>query len=139
MASKKLVNDDELEENWVGEAVVASDDEDVVSAGSEDEFEEDYDLELATNKRSREEATAPAVDGDDETMEPKAAAPKKQKTQAVPKPTKGLHKMTAAEHFKIVNDIYAKARGGQMTSLELAEGLNGTNYRERQCWKCVDS
>lgn len=139
MASKKLVNDDELEENWVGEAVEASDDEDVVSAGSEDEFEEDYDLELATNKRSREEATAPAADGDDEAMEPKAAVPKKQKTQTVPKPSKGLHKMTAAEHFKIVNDIYAKARGGQMTSLELAEGLNGKSSRGRLSRKCVES
>jgi hypothetical protein len=38
---------------------------------------------------------------------------------------KGLHKMTQAEHFKIVNDAYVKHRGGQMTSLELADGLNG--------------
>lgn len=129
MATKKLVNDDELEENWVGEVVEASDDEDVVSAGSEDEFEQDYDLELATTKRSRED-DAPAAADDDEAMEPKAAASKKQKTQATPKPSKGLHKMTAAEHFKIVNDIYAKARGGQMTSLELAEGLNGENSQE---------
>jgi hypothetical protein len=41
------------------------------------------------------------------------------------KPSKGLQKMTAAEHFKIVNDVYTKHRGGQMTTLELAEGLNG--------------
>jgi hypothetical protein len=34
--------------------------------------------------------------------------------------------MTAAEHFKIVNDVYTKNRGGQMTTLELAEGLNGS-------------
>lgn len=33
--------------------------------------------------------------------------------------------MTQAEHFKIVNDAYTKHRGGQMTSLELADGLNG--------------
>lgn len=43
----------------------------------------------------------------------------------VVKPSKGLHKMTEGEHFKIVNDVYAKYKGGEMTSLELAMGLNG--------------
>ena len=33
--------------------------------------------------------------------------------------------MKEAEHFKIVNDMYIKHRGGQMTSLELTDGLNG--------------
>lgn len=48
--------------------------------------------------------------------------------QAAP-PTKGLHKMTAAEHFKIVNDVWTKHKGGPMTSLELAQGLNGAFHR----------
>lgn len=47
----------------------------------------------------------------------------------VARPTKGLHKMTAAEHFKIVNDVWTKHKGGPMTSLELAQGLNGGSCR----------
>ncbi|DAZ95719.1 TPA: hypothetical protein N0F65_007125 [Lagenidium giganteum] len=119
-------NDDELEENWVAEAVAASDDEDVVSAGSEDEFEEEEDLELATAKRSREERgddkQSGDADGDDD-----GAVSKKQKTEGADKPKKqnekGIHKMKTTELFNIVNAAYVKHRGGQLTTLELAEGI----------------
>ncbi|RLN71917.1 hypothetical protein BBJ28_00015913 [Nothophytophthora sp. Chile5] len=159
-------NDDELEENWAAEAVEASDDEGVLSAGSEDEFEEEAELELAPVKRSRDE-TGDMVD--DGAADGENAAPvKKQKTAAQvrrigksrqisnedliwrfltgslrflmrveqpkkpAKASKGLHKMTQAEHFKIVNDAYVKHRGGQMTSLELADALNGA-LRDLAC------
>ncbi|KUF76074.1 CMSS1 protein [Phytophthora nicotianae] len=96
-------NDDELEMNWTAEAVDASDNESVLSAGSEDEFEEEAELELGSGiKREREERPMPRA--------------------------KGLHKMTQADHFKIVNDAYIKHRGGQMTSLELADGLNESHF-----------
>lgn len=114
------VNDDELEQNWTAEAVEASDDEGVISADSEDEFEEEAELELFSNKRSRTEEK----DEDEEAV-------KKQKTEVAKKPaqnSKGLQRMTAAEHFKIVNTVYAKHRGGQMTSLELADGLNESHF-----------
>lgn len=129
------LNDDELEQNWAAEAVDVSDDDEVLSAGSEDEFEEEAELELATAKRKRGETQGDeddaAMDDDDEDD----AAAKKQKVAVVSaakkqsRPSKGLHKMTPAEHFKIVNDVYSKYRGGQMTSLELADGLNGTYAR----------
>lgn len=79
-------NDDELEANWAAEAVAVSDDESVVSAGSEDEFEDEQDLELAPAKRSRDEMESGAV-GDDAAMdddadEDAAAVPeKKQKME----------------------------------------------------------
>jgi hypothetical protein len=61
-------NDDELEMNWSAEAVEASDNESILSAGSEDEFEEEAELELASGvKRSREEAVedvAMDIEGD---------------------------------------------------------------------------
>lgn len=116
------VNDDELEQNWTAEAVDASDDEGVISADSEDEFEEEAELELFSNKRSRTEEKK--EDEDEEAV-------KKQKTEVAKKPvqnSKGLQRMTAAEHFKIVNTVYAKHRGGQMTSLELADGLNESHF-----------
>ena len=66
-------NDDELEMNWTAEVVGGSNDEDAISAGSEDEFEEEAELELAPNvKRSRDTETA------DVEMEEDAV--KKQKT-----------------------------------------------------------
>ncbi|GMF40446.1 unnamed protein product [Phytophthora fragariaefolia] len=72
MASPR--NDDELEMNWSAEAVDASDGESVVSAGSEDEFEEEAELELAAGvKRGREEA--------EHDVEMDAEVPKKQKTE----------------------------------------------------------
>ncbi|KAG6606619.1 putative ubiquitin-specific protease [Phytophthora cinnamomi] len=120
-------NDDELEMNWSAEAVDASDDESVMSAGSEDEFEEEAELELAQGvKRGRD------ADGDAEAEEEEDAA-KKQKTDAgqAQRPrqnAKGLHRMTRTEYFKIVNDAYTKHRGGQMTSLELADGLNESHF-----------
>lgn len=142
------LNDDELEQNWEAEVVAVSDEDEVLSAGSEDEFEEDYDLEIATNKRKRggdaqqdydvamDDGENDDDDDDDaaDDVDEAGGAEKKQKVatdksaskKPQPKPSKGLHKMTAAEHFKIVNDIYSKHRGGQMTSLELADGLNGT-------------
>lgn len=135
------LNDDELEQNWEAAAVDVSDEDEVLSAGSEDEFEEDYDLEIASAKRKRGDVQDDDVamddggndDDDDGATEEASGAEKKQKVatdksaskKSQPKPSKGLHKMTAAEHFKIVNDIYSKHRGGQMTSLELADGLNG--------------
>lgn len=65
-------NDDELEMNWTAEAFDASDNESVVSAGSDDEFEEEAELELNSGiKRSREDETA------DVAMDQEA---KKQKT-----------------------------------------------------------
>lgn len=81
MAVEQRVNDDVLEENWAAEAVDASDDEGAVSAGSEDEFEEEQDLELAPTKRPRN-------DGDDQEMADAEASgdaeqpAKKQKTEA---------------------------------------------------------
>lgn len=119
-----LRNDDELEQNWAVETVVDDGSDDALSAGSEDEFEdEDGDAELVTNKRPREEPSASTAD-----KKQKVAAPAGETAVAKsrqPKPSKGLHKMTAAEHFKVVNDLYTKHRGGHMTSLELADGLNG--------------
>jgi hypothetical protein len=82
MAEATHVNDDELEENWVPQAVAVSDDEDALSAGSEDEFEDEQDLELASAKRAREEAEE-AADEDVELVAEAPAAPKKQKTDAV--------------------------------------------------------
>lgn len=124
-------NDDELEQNWEAEPVDASDDEEALSAGSEDEFEEDYDLELATAKRKRDDeqhddaAMDEDGDGDATTTAKKQKVGAEKSAKKTVKPSKGLHKMTSAEHFKIVNDMYSKQRGGQMTSLELADGLNG--------------
>ncbi|KAL3663547.1 hypothetical protein V7S43_011434 [Phytophthora oleae] len=120
-------NDDELEMNWTAEAVDASDNESVLSAGSDDEFEEEAELELASGvKRTREE------DDGDASMKEEEIVAKKQKSDVQvkrPMPSrKGLHKMTQAEHFKIVNDAYTKHRGGQMTSLELADGLNESHF-----------
>lgn len=108
--------------NWTAEAVNASDDESVLSAGSDDEFEEEAELELAAGvKRSRED--------DDVSMKEEEVVAKKQKSNAQAKPSqKGLHKMTQAEHFKLVNDAYTKHRGGQMTSLELTDGLNESHF-----------
>ncbi|KAF1322137.1 Ubiquitin-specific protease, partial [Globisporangium splendens] len=132
MAAARNINDDELEQNWVAEAVDTSDDDEVVSAGSEDEFEEDYDLELATAKRKRDGDEVMEADaaGDDDAVatekKQKVGAEKSNKLPA--KPSKGLHKMTRGEHFKIVNDIYSKQRGGQMTTLELADGLNESHF-----------
>ncbi|RLN86934.1 hypothetical protein BBJ28_00010511 [Nothophytophthora sp. Chile5] len=131
-------NDDELEENWAAEAVEASDDEGVLSAGSEDEFEEEAELELAPVKRSRDETGGMVDDGaaDGEDAAPvkrqKAAAQQPSADKKPAKASKGLHKMTQAEHFKIVNDAYVKHRGGQMTSLELADALNGA-LRDLAC------
>ncbi|KAG7396276.1 cms1 ribosomal small subunit [Phytophthora boehmeriae] len=113
-------NDDELEQNWAAEAVEASDDESVISAGSDDEFEEEAELELAPVKRSREE--------DEETNLPKKQKTDSEDTKKQVQNGKGLHRMTQAEHFKIVNTMYAKHRGGQMTSLELADGLNEAHF-----------
>uniref|UniRef100_H3H2I1 Uncharacterized protein n=1 Tax=Phytophthora ramorum TaxID=164328 RepID=H3H2I1_PHYRM len=122
-----MINDDELEQNWSAQAVDASDTESVISAGSEDEFEEEAELELATGvKRDREDDAEDMDEDDTEDMDKKNAV-KKQKSEAK-RPVqngKGLHKMTPADHFKIVNEAYTKHRGGQMTSLELADGLNG--------------
>ncbi|KAG6952948.1 hypothetical protein JG687_00012695 [Phytophthora cactorum] len=116
-------NDDELEMNWTAEAVDASDNDSVVSAGSEDEFEEEAELELASGvKRSREEEVDDVMGDEDET------ATKKQKTNAKKPNGKGLHKMMQDEHFEIVNNAYIKHRGGQMTSLELADGLNESHF-----------
>lgn len=84
------VNDDELEENWVPQAVAVSDDEDALSAGSEDEFEDEQDLELASAKRAREDAED-AEDAPDAAVERIAeapAAPKKQKTNAAVRRTR---------------------------------------------------
>ena len=75
-----LVPDDELEQNWAAEAVAIDDDEEAVSAGSDDEFEEEYDLELASNKRARDESD----DADQEMAvadSDEQAAAKKQKTE----------------------------------------------------------
>ncbi|KAJ0408196.1 hypothetical protein ATCC90586_003304 [Pythium insidiosum] len=127
--AEKALNDDELEQNWEAAAVDVSDDDEVVSLGSEDELE-DEDVELATNKRSREDA-ADGDDDDDDAMDGDAAdeqVKKKQKVQKKEKPTKGLQNMTAAEHFKLVNDYYVKHRGGQMTTLEMAEGLTENHF-----------
>ncbi|KAE8985516.1 hypothetical protein PR003_g23256 [Phytophthora rubi] len=119
-------NNDELEMNWSAEAVDASDNESVVSAGSEDEFEEEAELELGQGvKRGREDDVDVEQD-----VQMDADTAKKQKTETG-RPVqngKGLHKMTQAEHFKIVNDAYTKHRGGQMTSLELADGLTETHF-----------
>ncbi|KAG7381541.1 cms1 ribosomal small subunit [Phytophthora pseudosyringae] len=117
-------NDDELEMNWAAEAVDASDNESVVSAGSEDEFEEEAELELASGvKRGRE-----GDDAMDEEDAEKAAKKRKAVAKRPVQSAKGLHKMTQAEHFKIVNDAYIRYRGGQMTSLELADGLNEAHF-----------
>ncbi|KAG2520601.1 hypothetical protein JM18_007029 [Phytophthora kernoviae] len=114
-------NDDELEQNWATEAVEASDDESVISAGSDDEFEEEAELELAPVKRSRED-----VEEEDNSAKKQKIGNKGTKKQA--QNGKGLQRMTQAEHFKIVNTMYAKHRGGQMTSLELADGLNEAHF-----------
>lgn len=107
-------NDDELEHNWVDVGLeVAVDDDDVVSLGSEDEMDDDD--EVTTNSLKR------ALNDDDNDDAPA----KIRKKQKMAKPSKGLHKMTTLEHFKIVNDAYTRHRGGQMTTLELAEGLSG--------------
>ncbi|KAH7462707.1 Protein CMSS1 [Phytophthora ramorum] len=125
-----MINDDELEQNWSAQAVDASDTESVISAGSEDEFEEEAELELATGvKRDREDDAEDMDEDDTEDMDKKNAV-KKQKSEAK-RPVqngKGLHKMTPADHFKIVNEAYTKHRGGQMTSLELADGLNEMHF-----------
>lgn len=118
-------NDDELEQNWAAEPVAADDSDDALSAGSEDEFEDDDEVELASAKRPREES-APAAEKKQKVEAAETAVKTRQ-----PKPSKGLHKMTAAEHFKIVNDHYTKHRGGHMTSLELADGLNGASCCHR--------
>ncbi|CAI5708745.1 unnamed protein product [Peronospora destructor] len=118
-------NDDELEMNWTATAVDVSDDESVVAIDSEDDFEEEMELELASGvKRSREKESADVkMDNVDENFV------KKQKTVKGPAYNgKGLHKMKESEHCKIVNDMYIKHRGGKMTSLELADGLNESHF-----------
>ncbi|TDH68294.1 hypothetical protein CCR75_003243 [Bremia lactucae] len=111
-------NDDELEMNWTAEAIDVSDNESVVSAGSEDEYEDEAELELASGiKRPREKETIDVKDDEND-----ANALKRQKSEK--HNARGLHKMTRDEHFRIVNDAYTKHRGGQMTTLELVDGLN---------------
>lgn len=129
----RMINDDELEQNWAAEGVVIDeDDDDVVSLGSEDELDDDEDdVGPAVMKRSRDDDAGDQVreDGsdDDKAMGDGSEKPaaKKQKKE---KPSKGLHKMTVAEHFRIVNDVLTKHKGGQMTTLELAEGLNESHF-----------
>ncbi|CAH0492149.1 unnamed protein product [Peronospora farinosa] len=115
-------NDDELEMNWTAMAVDVSDKETAFSANSEDDFEEEVELELASGvKRSRE--TDVKMDTEDDNFV------KKEKIVKGPVSNgKGLHRMKVSEHFKIVNDMYMKHRGGLMTSLELADGLNESHF-----------
>ncbi|KAI9905782.1 hypothetical protein PsorP6_014078 [Peronosclerospora sorghi] len=112
------LNDDELEMNWTAEVPDISDNEDIISLGSEDELEDEDELDLAAGVKRRR---------DTETVDDIAV--KKQKNDALAtRSGKGLHKMTQAEHLKIVHDAYVKHRGGQMTSLELADGLNESHF-----------
>ncbi|CAH0476814.1 unnamed protein product [Peronospora belbahrii] len=121
-------NDDELEMNWTAEGIEIADDESVISMNSEDNFHEEVELELATGiKRSREtEMTDVTIDHNE------IIAMKKQKTDSTVKcpaqNPKGLHKMTELEHSKLVNDTYLLHRGGQMTLLEIADGLNESHF-----------
>ncbi|KAL8005513.1 putative P-loop containing nucleoside triphosphate hydrolase, protein Cms1 [Plasmopara halstedii] len=115
------LNDDELEMNWTAEAVDPSDNESTISAGSEDEFEEETEVDLVSGiKRSREDEKDEVMNGGDDMNVVKKQKAKKSNG-------KGLHKMTQAEQFQIVNDAYIKYRG-QLTSLELADGLSETHF-----------
>ncbi|TMW65257.1 hypothetical protein Poli38472_009424 [Pythium oligandrum] len=130
--SKAMLNDDELEQNWAPEGVDLSDDEDVVSVGSDDELEDDDDMDAPSTKRTRGDEDESDDEEDDGSDDDKPATKKQKNNEKVStkkeKPTKGLHKVPVAEHFKIVNDFYIKQRGGQMTTLELAEGLAESHF-----------
>jgi hypothetical protein len=84
----RMLNDDELEQNWEAEGVeVAPDDDDVVSLGSDDELDDD-DVELVgVMKRGRdddgEQDEDETMDGKAEDDGSKASKPKKQKSMEV--------------------------------------------------------
>ncbi|CEG35317.1 ubiquitin-specific protease, putative [Plasmopara halstedii] len=61
------LNDDELEIDWTAEAVGPSDNESTISAGSEDGFEEETELEFVSGiKRSREDEKNEVMNGGDD-------------------------------------------------------------------------
>ncbi|CAK4460548.1 unnamed protein product [Aphanomyces euteiches] len=106
-------NDDELEENWVTEAVDV-DGESAVEVEDDEEVDGDEELSDVAEvaKEPTKKRTANAQNEED--------LPKKKKQK---KSLKGLQNMTQTELFKIVNDVYTKMYGDNLTPHEIANGL----------------
>ncbi|KAF0708366.1 hypothetical protein AaE_013242 [Aphanomyces astaci] len=124
IAAAAAVNDDTLEQNWAIESVEVDNDTSEVEVEDEEEVDEDGALEVvdetaASKKRARD--TAAGNDEEGAAAKPSKAV-KKQKT------LKGLQNMTQAEHFKLINDVYSKLYGDNLTPLEIANGLTEAHF-----------
>ncbi|KAF0688101.1 Aste57867_20262 [Aphanomyces stellatus] len=117
-------NDDELEQNWAAETVTVDDgeDSDVEVEDDDEEDGEGGDAAVADDEVDAAQAKKRARDPSTPTAEPAAKKKKPQKSM------KGLQNMTQSEHFKIVNDVYAKLYGDNLTPLEIANGLVESHF-----------
>ncbi|OQR90213.1 ubiquitin-specific protease [Thraustotheca clavata] len=106
-------NDDELEMNWAAEEVaVDSGDSGVEVADEDDDNDVAEEEKPQPSKRKAEE----------NVVQLQAKKPKQQKSM------KGLQNMKQEELFKLVNDVYMKFYGNDLTPIEIANGLTESHF-----------